>query len=388
MGWIIERGFRRCLFGSALSALVDGNMRIDYRKIMSPGMSIIIILAIAALACGFPAMTAPAAATAVVTQASSSTKANPETSATVTSTVSQTTPTPILLTPPAPAKAGYRYARHTDPDRTVVTDGSGRWLATFTDNAYTVTLAGPERTFSDPNSTQPVVTNVWVRVLPTPFASSVDEGWLARALSDASPDIFAVAMQYVHGAPAVADGHGLQIAGEAKYGPVAADDTREEGGDFNDYLGIPWTFGPQARQPRTDFFRSLDCSGFMRMVWGYRAGLPLTYVPDNGHSIPRHSWEILASAPGVVIIPDTEAQVTDLSRLVPGDLVFFHAKTEDHDPQIDHVGMYLGKDTEGHYRFISSRQTVDGPTLGDVAGSSLLDGEGLYARSFRAARRL
>jgi NlpC/P60 family len=270
-----------------------------------------------------------------------------------------------------------------------VSDAGGRRLATFTDGAYTVTLLGPQRTFTEPNAKNPVVTDVWVRVLPRPFNGQVDESWLAHALGDASPDVLAVSMQYIAGAPAIADSSGVQIAGKAAYGPVKEDDSREEGGDFNDYLGIAWKFGTSTHQPKADFIRSLDCSGFMRMVWGYRSGLPLTYKPDGGASIPRHSWEILDSAPGVLIIPGTNDQpVTDLSRLAVGDLVFFHAKTEDHVPPIDHVGMYLGKDTGGHDRFISSRQKIDGPTMGDYGGSSLLDGRGLYAQSFRAARRL
>jgi cell wall-associated NlpC family hydrolase len=90
-----------------------------------------------------------------------------------------------------------------------------------------------------------------------------------------------------------------------------------------------------------------------------------------------------------VIIPDVnDSQVTDFSHLAPGDLVFFHAKTEAHYPQIDHIGMYLGQDTAGNYRFISSRQKADGPTMGDFGGNSLLNGKGLYAQAFRAARRL
>ncbi len=216
----------------------------------------------------------------------------------------------------------------------------------------------------------------------------MNEDWLTKALRDPSPDVLAIAMQYITGAAPLTDGSGLQIAGKASYGPVKPDDTHEEGGDFNDYLGIPWKFGAVTHSPKADFFRSLDCSGFMRMVWGYRSGLPLTYLPDGGASIPRHSWEILSAGPGIVIIPDLhDAQITDFSSLQTGDLVFFHAKPETHAPQIDHIGMYLGQDTAGHYRFISSRQTIDGPTLGDIGGSSLLDGNGLYARSFRAARR-
>jgi hypothetical protein len=294
---------------------------------------------------------------------------------------------PAMTATPSPAK--YHYARLADPARTQVTDRNGHWLAMFTDQAYTVTLTGPQRTFSETAAKNPVVSTIWVRVLPAPFSGQVDEAWLTQALANTAPDVLAVAMQYIAGAPAVLDSTGLQIGGKANYGPVAADDTREEGGDFYDYLGVPWKFGAKTRQPQATFFRSLDCSGFMRMVWGYRSGLPLTYAPDGGASLPRHSWEILSTAPGVVIIPDVaDAQITDFSRLSVGDLVFFHAKTEDHAPQIDHVGMYLGQDTAGHYRFISSRQTINGPTLGDVGGASLLDGKGLYAKSFRAARRL
>ncbi len=68
-------------------------------------------------------------------------------------------------------------------------------------------------------------------------------------------------------------------------------------------------------------------------------------------------------------------------------MVFFKGNP-DSSRVIDHVGMYLGTDTAEHRRFISSRQTNDGPTMGDLGGASLLDGTGLYARAFRAARRL
>ena len=42
---------------------------------------------------------------------------------------------------------------------------------------------------------------------------------------------------------------------------------------------------------------------------------------------------------------------------------------------------------QDNHRFISSRKSANGPTLGDTNGKSLLDGTGLYAKSFRAARR-
>jgi NlpC/P60 family len=357
-----------------------GLMKTNFNKKLLPISSLIFTLILVSMSCGFPGAVRPASS---AVQSGTSTQTVTNLSSTPTISSSKSNPMSI-----ATANSQYRFKNYSDPDRTMVTAADGHWLATFTNQAYTVTLLGPERTFSDPNAKAAVVTNVWVRVLSTPFNGKVDQNWLTKELQDSTPDVFAIAMQYVAGAPALIDNKGLQIAGEAKYGPVKEDDTREEGGDFNDYLGIPWKFGSQQRNPKSVFFHSLDCSGFMRMVWGYRVGLPLAYVPDNGGSIPRHSWEMLASAPGTIIIPDTETQVTDFSLLAPGDLVFFHAKIENHNPQIDHVGIFLGKDTAGHFRFISSRQTINGPTFGDVGGNSLLDGTGLYARSFRAARRL
>jgi cell wall-associated NlpC family hydrolase len=57
--------------------------------------------------------------------------------------------------------------------------------------------------------------------------------------------------------------------------------------------------------------------------------------------------------------------VEDFSRIGIGDLVFFDADSKD-GSQIDHVGMYLGRDSEDHHRFISSRKRADGPTMGDL----------------------
>ena len=99
-------------------------------------------------------------------------------------------------------------------------------------------------------------------------------------------------------------------------------------------------FQRSARQPDPQAFRSLDCSGYMRMLWGYRAGLPFAYLPD-GVNLPRHSWEIAENAPGVVLIPNTGMQVADLSAIAPGDLVFFKWDEENPHP-IDHVGNVPG----------------------------------------------
>ena len=286
---------------------------------------------------------------------------------------------------PVAAAGPYTLTQLSDPARTVVTDATGAWVATFTDGARTVALVGPARTFAEATAAHPVVSTTWVRLLAAPFAGTVDTAWLDAALADSSPDILAIAMQYVVGAPSLYNATGLRIAGDADYGPLQPDGTRQEGSDFNDSLGVAWTYGSTTDQPEADQFGSLDCSGFTRMIWGYRGGIPLILNP-NGVALPRRATQQHTSAPGVLTINST-VQVTDFTRLQPGDLVFFDADAGD-GPQSDHVGTYLGRDTGGHYRFISSRKSANGPTLGDTSGKSILDGTGYYAKAFRAARRL
>ena len=247
--------------------------------------------------------------------------------------------------------------RLTDPDRTEVMDTRRRRVASFTDGATTVTSSGPRRRFSEPAAADAVTHAVWVRTLPKPFTGAVDEAWLTAALQANElrvPDVLAIAMQYVSGAAAVLDGP-LQIAGDAEYGPLV-DGAREEGADFNDYLGVPWTYADAVDRPETRQFRCLDCSGFVRMVWGYRHSLPgqprrdrvpLTLAPASSRrAMPRRAFEIFQSAPGVVTIEDDGGQVQDLSALAVGDLVFFDADDGD-GPQLDHVGIYLGVDAAG-----------------------------------------
>lgn len=295
-------------------------------------------------------------------------------------------PKPTSLPTSAVGNGAFNITRLDHPARSVVTDEAGSWLATFTDGASTVTLVGPTRTFHEKDAGAPVVTSVWVRLLPTPFGGDVPERWLATVLADSSPDLLQIAMQYIQQAPPIYDANGMKIAGDANYGPLERGKARQEGSDFNDYLGIAWTYRDERDEPEPDQLGSLDCSGFIRMVWGYRGGLPLALRP-NGIALPRRSFEMLESAPGVVLIPDTGKRPTDLSRLAPGDLLFFDASSDDSE-RIDHVGMYLGRDTAGAHRFISSRKTINGPTLSDYGGRSTLDGTGTYAKSLRAARRL
>ncbi|MBA2529144.1 MAG: C40 family peptidase [Euzebyales bacterium] len=278
-----------------------------------------------------------------------------------------------------------RVRRRSDPDRVVVSDDLGR-VATFTTAARTVTVRGPSRTFREATTSASVSSTTWVRLLPVPFTGSVDWSWLSARLADRSPDLLDVAAQYVTGAAVKTDATGLRYAGDASYGPVQPDGSRQEGSDFNDYLGVPWTYDSTVDRPENAQLHALDCSGFVRMVFGYRGGVPLTLRPEEGR-LPRRAVHMNASAPGAVVIADRGFVPSRLSMLRPGDLVLFDASSDD-GTDIDHVGIYLGRDSSRAPRFVSSRKTVDGPTMGDVGGRSTLTGTGLYARSWRAARRL
>ncbi|KFU80425.1 hypothetical protein [Amycolatopsis lurida] len=83
------------------------------------------------------------------------------------------------------------------------------------------------------------------------------------------------------------------------------------------------------------------------------------------------------------MIKDTQRQVVNYSALQPGDLLFF-----DPEPQLGPLVSHIGLDSEGKRRVLSSRKVANGPTFGDAGGTSLIDGEGTYAKAFRAAKRL
>lgn len=307
-----------------------------------------------------------------------------------------TAPTKIATTTSTTSTSttGWTYKALTSPARVQVNDATGV-LATFTVGARTVTMRGVARTFAEPSTTTATVRSAtWVRLLDKPFVASagrLDTGttaWLVTELQDRSPDVLAVAAQYVAASPTVRDASGRLVSSDASYGPVQPDGTRAEGSDFNDYLGVPWTYGSVVDGAEADQADALDCSGFTRMVFGYRMGLPMTLDPD-GVRLPRRSVQMLASAPGVVTVPDVGVppSATQLSTLASGDLVFFDNSTDD-GTAVDHVGIYLGVDSAGQPRFVSSRKTADGPTMGDLGGRSVLTGTGYYATGWRASRRL
>lgn len=311
-------------------------------------------------------------------------------------------PTDTRASEPATA-IEFTFQRARRPDRTEVTDGLGRTVAVFTDGARTVRFSGPQRTFSEPRFTKAKVrTDAWIRLAPREWrAGAESEGWFSSwfdgARTDRSPDVLAIAMQYVYGAEPITSGDGVQIAGDAAFGPISETDAdgRAENSDFYDYLGVPWLFaGDQKEDPDVKHIRSLDCSGYIRMVYGYRSGYPLHNTNGPGQGLPRRAFAMAEFGPGIQLVPNTGRQVRELALFQPGDLLFFHGRPEiDADGRgsskhIEHSGIYLGIDDTGHHRFVSSRAGANGPTMGDFGGESIIDGTGHFASKLRTARRI
>lgn len=289
--------------------------------------------------------------------------------------------------------ASLTFDRLANPGRTVVRDQTGAVLATLTDGARTVALTGPARTFAEPRfTTATITTTTWVRLAPEAWAPGAEKAawfgqWFEAARKDTSPDVFDIAMQYADGAAPEKNADGLQVRGDAIFGPVEpAGVARLEQSDFLDYLGIPYRFPDVKKAPKPDHLGALDCSGFVRMVYGFRLDYPLLGTNNAGPGLPRRAWAIAENGPGVATIPNTRTRVTDYEALQPGDLVFF--EVEGGVDELDHVGIFVGIDSAGHYRFMSSRERANGPTFGDLGGTSLLDDGGMYSKGWRAARRI
>ncbi|MGK4597964.1 NlpC/P60 family protein [Amycolatopsis sp. w19] len=289
------------------------------------------------------------------------------------------------------AIGGYTYERLENPARTVVRDSLGTQLASFTDGSRSVLLSGKSRTFAEPKFTTVTVTSsAWIRFAPEPWKAGAErEGWfrdwLPKALGDTSPDLLAIALQYSEGAPPQTTKK-LRVAGDASFGPDSAEG-RLEKSDFYDYLGVDWDFPDKHEKAERARFGSLDCSGFVRMVYGYRAGYPLLGTNTKGPGLPRRAWAMSELGPGTTLIEDARRQATDYAALQPGDLLFFNLEPA-LGPRVSHTGIYLGLDSDGRRRVLSSRKVANGPTFGDAGGTSLIDGEGTYAKAFRAAKRL
>ncbi len=292
----------------------------------------------------------------------------------------------------------YELIDVTRPDRTEVRRRSDRTVvATLTVGARTVVFAGPQRRFTEPSTTSAVIDSTsWVRLAPRPWQPErhIDDevaGWLLDQIEDPDPpiDVLAAAMQYLPDAPDGYDDHGVRHIGDAGFGYVHTADERD-GADFYDYLEIPWKFPDTGRvKPSKRWDRDLDCSGYLRLIYGYRFGLPLLNEPVNTtvDALPRTASSMAAYARSVLVAagPTPGQRPTRLSAVQPGDLVFF--ALHDDPTLITHSGIYLGKDQDGGMRFVSSRGTVDGPSFGDVRGDGVID-SGYFGQRLRRVIRL
>lgn len=311
----------------------------------------------------------------------------------------------VLLAAQALAFAAhaYEFVRASNPARTIVRSDEGHWRATFTDGSYTVRHSGPSRTFAEPvqsgvtGGAQTVTHNSYVRVLSAKWAGGAipTVAQVDALLARTDPDLFEVAFQYVHGAPTVkvADAGAYTgfrwVSGDAAYGP-------DVGADFNDHLGLDWNYGSSwggTDNNETAEYGRLDCSGFVRMVFGYRLGLTLAKSGSERPSVAiARTSAMQADATksiGVGIIAPGSSKPASFGNLAPGDLVFFDS--DGPDGEIDHVGIYLGVDDEGRDRVLSSRNSLLGPTMKDSASGSspsVLNGSGWMPSGLRSARRL
>ncbi|MEV4948937.1 NlpC/P60 family protein [Streptomyces sp. NPDC053755] len=255
----------------------------------------------------------------------------------------------------------------------------------------------------------PVVCHdTWVRLLPAPFDGTWTPALEQRIRAwagDTSPDALAYASMYRPYAPVVTDPalQGAQVLGQSRYSKPDGAGVRPVGADFHEYMGRDWTFpaSGESAVANSEFAGCLDCSGFVRMVYGHHLGIPMVAFENfDGRNLPRTSKDQSAHGPGVVVAKGTTA-APSLAALRIGDVVFFDATLSDPaDPEtvegvIDHTGIYLGQDQHGGLRFVSSRKTPDGPTMGDLGGKSILNGRktedgrkgDLYTDSLRVVRR-
>lgn len=309
---------------------------------------------------------------------------------------------------PLTKTGSLRYERLAKPARTVVRDANGAVVGTFTDGARTAVLTGPSRTFSEPRTTKAkVTTDAWVRLMPQAWTKGAEtsgwfKDWFKKNLNSTSDDVFAVAMQYGDKAPTHRNSAGQRTRGDAVFGPISNNaryDLRLEQSDFYDYLGVAWQFKDgDLEYPEQNKYGALDCSGFVRMVYGYRMGYPLNGTDTStGTGLPRTANGMGKSNVGVPVIPlkttgsnvplKMYARPKSIDTLQPGDLLFWKLDSRT-GTRLDHTGIYMGLDTDGHPRFISSRKEANGPTMGDIGGDARLDGNGMYATYLSAAKRL
>jgi hypothetical protein len=250
--------------------------------------------------------------------------------------------------------------------------------------------------------------DTWVRLHPTAkgwngtcangVLDSSSVAWLTTARLDSSDDPLSTAMQYTNGGSFDAD----YSPGESMPGADLTDYRQQRlYSDFDSAWEDP---------PYPDWGPGfLDCSGYMREVWGYRQGYawhvwpksrPNSYSYAQDGAIWRISQDQFFNGPGVVVSdypktsggsPDWSARNVQYDVLRIGDIVFFHTSSTN---DVTHEGMYMGLDGAGRRRVLSSRFSTYGPSINfsddSSQGDAILDGSPTadsLTRTYKAARR-
>jgi cell wall-associated NlpC family hydrolase len=308
--------------------------------------------------------------------------------------------TPARMVVPEPSVVGktiaaaYKVTRAEHPARTVVTDkSSGRRVATFTDGARTVSVTGKSRTFTEKKATATVSTDVWIRLSDKRWKSAYAKDpawmtWLRKQIASDAPDILQFFTEYLRGAPAKTDSKGRIYAGDAGFGIERGAST--DGADFHEYMGVPWDFDGVEVPANPQWAGHLDCSGYLRMVYGFRGGLPLLRGRVDGivDGLPRTAEQMAYQAKSALVAAgkSTAKAPTSLNAIQPGDLVFFAMRD---DPNlVSHSGVYLGVDPEGDPRFASSRGISGGPSFGDFGTAKATLNDPIFAADLRRVIRL
>lgn len=289
---------------------------------------------------------------------------------------------------------GFRFDGATG-GRTIIKSATGTTAAILTQGARVANLPGPRRTFAERSNTDATITtDVWAHVMPRPWSPDAqDQPWFTSwfrntALAQRRPlDVLAIAMQYLDGAPVLRDARNVAYAGDAGFGLLRTDD-EVDGADFYDFMGITWRWPDGTKSdPSPQWLRRLDCSGYIRMVYGYRSGMLLSRGAEDTEGLPRTARGMARyrNAFRVVEGEASDKAPESLTGVMPGDLLFF--ALHDDESTITHSGIYIGDDQNGDQRFVSSRTSQNGPTFGDFNTKSIFN-SGYFRRRLRRVIRL
>ncbi len=261
--------------------------------------------------------------------------------------------------------------------------------------------------------TPSITHSTWVRTLTAPYTvwNSTVETQVRAMIADTSPDLLSQAVNYINDSLFVYDSRyyntgeaavAKAVLGEASYGALQSNGTRAEGADFNDFIRIPWQYPslstPSTDNPETAEQYMLDSSGFVRMIYGFWGGLPMSLSASadlNGLNLPRLGTQVGPSGPGVLIATGSSSAPT-LTNIRIGDVIRFSStaaaslagdNASDVETGDDHLGIYLGLDQNDNRVFISSRKITNGPGFGPIGGVPYLNGSGYWALAVRDVRR-